>query len=117
MAEYLILIYDNEQGYADATPELWGKVMAAHNRFAEQVVEQGGEIVTGRALEPTSTATSIRSDVVTDGPFVETKENLGGFYLIKAKDLDHALTIAKFCPIEFSGGVEVRPVTDTSGGQ
>ncbi|HEX4701508.1 MAG TPA: YciI family protein [Pseudonocardiaceae bacterium] len=116
MAEYLVLIYEDETGYANATPELWQEVMAAHNRFAEQVVEQGGEIISGRALEATQTGTTIRKDIVTDGPFVETKENLGGYYLITAKDLDHALALGKLCPAKF-GGVEVRPIMDTSGGQ
>src|SRR5258707_4383542 len=74
MAEYLILIYEDEKGYADGTPELFGEVMAAHNRFAEQVVEQRGQIVSGRALQPSATATSICSDVVTDGPFVESNQ-------------------------------------------
>ena len=63
---------------------------------------------------PTTTATSIRGDVVTDGPFAETKEALGGFYLIEATDLDQALAISKLCPAPF-GGVEVRPIMDTSG--
>jgi len=115
MAEYLILIYEDENGYATGTPELFQQVTEAHNRFAEQVVELGGEILHGRALQPTPTATTIRKDVVTDGPFVETKENLGGFYLVSAKDLDHALSIGKLCPAQF-GGVEVRPIMDTSGG-
>ena len=86
----------------------------AHTRFAEQVVEKGGKIIGGTALQPTSTATSIRSDVVTDGPFTETKEALGGYYLIEARDLDHALAIAKLCPAPY-GGVEVRPIMDVSG--
>ena len=114
MAEYLILIYETEEEYANGTPDLFAKVMEAHGRFAEQVVEQGGEILHGRALQPTATATSIRKDVVTDGPFVETKETFGGFYLISARDLDHALSIAKLCPAMF-GGVEVRPIMDFSG--
>jgi hypothetical protein len=109
MSEYLILIYESEQAYADATPEVYGEVMAAHNRFSEQVEEVGGKIVGGQALEPTRTATTIRNDVVTDGPFAETKEALGGYYLVEARDLDHALQIAKLCPARF-GGVEVRPV-------
>jgi hypothetical protein len=89
--------------------------MEAHGRFAEQVVAQGGKILGGDALQPTATATSIRGDVVTDGPFAETKEALGGFYLIEARDLDHALAIGKLCPAPY-GGVEVRPIMDTSGG-
>ena len=86
----------------------------AHSRFASQVAEKGGKILGGDALQPTATATSIRGDVVTDGPFAETKEALGGFYLIEARDLDQALAIAKLCPARF-GGVEVRPIMDTSG--
>ena len=93
MAEYLILINEDESSYATATPDVLQQVMEAHNRFAKQVEETGGSIVSGRALQPTSTATSIRDDVVTDGPFAETKEALGGYYLVEARDLDHALEI------------------------
>ena len=109
MAEYLILIHEDENAYATAAPSVFGEVMEAHNRFAQQVTERGGKILEGRALQPTSTATTIRDDVVTDGPFAETKEALGGFYLIEARDLDHALDIGKLCPARF-GGVEVRPI-------
>jgi hypothetical protein len=109
MAEYMILICEDESTYATATPDVLQQVMEAHNRFAGQVAEKGGKIVEGRALQPTSTATTIRGDVVTDGPFIETKEAVGGFYLIEARDLDHALDIAKLCPARF-GGVEVRPI-------
>ncbi|HEY7145280.1 MAG TPA: YciI family protein [Streptosporangiaceae bacterium] len=112
MAEYLILIYENEAGYANGGDELWQATGEAHSRFARQVAEKGGKINGGNALQPTSTATSIRGDVVTDGPFAETKEALGGYYLIEASDLDHALEIAKLCPAAF-GGVEVRPILDT----
>ena len=111
MSEYLILIYEDEKGYAEGGPEVYGEVMEAHNRFTEQVSELGGKIVGGNALQPTGTATTIRSDVVTDGPFAETKEALGGFYLVEARDLDHALEIGKLCPARF-GGVEVRPVIE-----
>ncbi|MEV6924936.1 YciI family protein [Dactylosporangium sp. NPDC051485] len=109
MAQYLILIYEDETAYENADPAVSEQVMAAHNRFAEQVGELGGTLLGGNALQPTPTATSIRGDVVTDGPFVETKEVLGGYYLIEAKDLDHALEIGKLCPAMF-GGVEVRPI-------
>lgn len=115
MAQYAILIYEAESGYASGGQEVAQQVMEAHGRFAGQVGEHGGKILGGDALEPTTTATSIRSDIVTDGPFAETKEALGGFYLIEARDLDHAIEIAKLCPAQF-GGVEVRPIMDTSGG-
>ncbi|HEU4489460.1 MAG TPA: YciI family protein [Jiangellales bacterium] len=112
MAQYMILIYETEESYT--SPEDWQRAMQEHGRFTEQVVELGGKIVGGEALEPTATATTIRGDVVTDGPFVETKEALGGFYIVEARDLDHALAIAKLCPAG-GGGVEVRPVMDVSG--
>ena len=109
MAQYLILIYEDETGYENPDPAVFQQAMDAHNRFAERVVELGGSIAGGNALQPTPTATSIRGDVVTDGPFVETKEVLGGYYLVEAKDLDQALEFGKLCPAPF-GGVEVRPV-------
>jgi hypothetical protein len=115
MAQYLILIYESEDAYASASPEELHAVMTAHTRFAEQVAELGGTMLGGNALQPTTTATSIRDDIVTDGPFVETKEALGGYYLIDATDLDQALAISKLCPAGF-GGVEVRPIWDLSGG-
>jgi hypothetical protein len=115
MAKYLVLIYEDESAYIDPTPQVWQEAMEAHGRFAKQVGEKGGEILGGDALQPTATATSIRGDVVTDGPFAETKEALGGYYVIEARDLDHALDLAKLCPAPY-GGVEVRPVMDTSGG-
>jgi hypothetical protein len=114
MTEYLILICEDEAAYATASAQDWQRTMSAHERFQEQVVEKGGKIVSGRALQPTTTATTIRADVVTDGPFAETKEALGGFYLIEARDLDHALDISKLCPAPH-GCVEVRPVVDLSG--
>jgi hypothetical protein len=117
MQQYLILIYEDETPYVTAAQDspLFGEVMEAHIRFAGQVEERGAKLLGGNALQPTATATSVRGDVVTDGPFAETKEVLGGYYLIEARDLDHALEIAKLTPARF-GGVEVRPIMDTSGG-
>ncbi len=109
MAEYLSVIYESEEKYAAATPADFQRVMDAHNRFPEQVAELGGQLLGGKALQATTAATTIRDDIVTDGPFVETKEVLGGYYLIEAADLDQALAIAKLCPAGY-GGVEVRPV-------
>jgi hypothetical protein len=112
MSQYLVLIYEDESAYAKGGPELWSEVGVRHQVFG-QANEKA--ILGGNALEPTSTATSIRSDasgsnpVVTDGPFAETKEALGGFYLIDAADLDEAISIAKQVPARF-GGVEVRPI-------
>jgi hypothetical protein len=115
MTQYMILIYEAEAPYMEMDDAGRQQVFEAHGRFAQQVGERGATIIAGEALEPTATATTIRGDIVTDGPFAETKEVLGGYYLIDARDLDHALEIAKLCPAQF-GGVEVRPIMDTSGG-
>jgi hypothetical protein len=115
MAEYLVLIYEDEASYAAASPEKWAEIARAHTRFAEQVGELPGvSMIGGNALQSTMTATSVRADVVTDGPFAETKEALGGYYLIEAADLDQALAVGKLCPAPF-GGVEVRPIMDMTG--
>lgn len=111
MAEYLVLIYEDETSWAVAEPEVIAQVMQGHREFGER---NGGALRGGNALHPTGTATSIRKDSsggfsVTDGPFAETKEALTGYYLIEAADLDEALSLARQIPVPF-GGVEVRPV-------
>ena len=120
MAEYMFMLFDDERWYDEVTPEQWEATMKLHGEFAQAVEAAGAKILEGRALERTTTATTITKDwndpgaqpVVSDGPFIETKEALGGFYLIEARDLDQALDLARICP---SGHVEVRPVMDTSG--
>ena len=109
MSQYLILIYEDETQYATASPELMAEVIEEHNAFSAGVEKHGAGIVGGAALQPTAMATSVRGAEVTDGPFVETKEALGGYYLIDAPDLDTALAVARTVPARF-GGVEVRPV-------
>lgn len=110
MAQYLILLYEDEAAYATATPEVWAEVLQAHGEFARRVPELGATVLGGSALQPTTTATSVRGGgEVTDGPFVETKEALAGYYLVEAPDLDVALAVAELTPARF-GGVEVRPV-------
>ncbi|KQQ62671.1 YciI family protein [Microbacterium sp. Leaf320] len=112
MSQYAILIYEDQAQYATMSPEAWGALVDAHSTFTKQVFELGGSLTGGEALAATTTATTIkRGTTVTDGPFVETKEAFGGFYVIEARDLDHAVEIAKLCPAPF-GGVEVRPVVD-----
>ena len=108
MPQYAILIYGDESAFADAGPEAMASMFDAHAAFAKQVGELGGTLLGGAGLGPTATATSIRDGVVTDGPFAEAKEAFGGYYVLDARDLDHALEIAKLCPAP-SGGVEVRP--------
>src|SRR3954467_7990666 len=98
MTEYVLLIYGSEHTGTEMTPAEIDALMAAHERFPAQVEALGGVLVNGKGLQSVSTATSVRGDVVTDGPFAETKEVLGGFYIVEAKDLDHALAIAKLVP-------------------
>jgi hypothetical protein len=106
MSQYLILIYEDEAGFVEGGEAMWAEVGAEHGVF-NQANEKA--IAGGNALQPSATATSIRGGVVTDGPFAETKETLGGYYLIEAADLDEAIAVAKQVPARF-GGVEVRPI-------
>jgi hypothetical protein len=111
MPEYLLLIYEDEHGWENARPETLGEVLAGHQAFSEK---HGTSIRGGEALQPTATATCIRHDLdggvtVTDGAFAETKEAMGGYYLVEAADLDEALRIAKDVPAPF-GGIEIRPI-------
>ena len=105
MARYAVLIF--EQNGNDLPPE----VIAEHVKLADRIAENGGRVVAGLALEGNSTATAIRGDLITDGPFIETKEMLAGIYVLEARDLDHALSLARMTPI-LNGGVEVRPLID-----
>jgi hypothetical protein len=106
----LALIYGDEQQWESASEKERNEIYAKYRAFGEQ---GDGKIADGAELAPTRTATTVRvregKTLVTDGPFVETKEALGGYYLIEAKDLDQALAIGKLCPARF-GGVEVRPI-------
>ena len=111
MAEYLVLIYEDEAAWENPGAGTVEQMMNGHRLFGQR---NASAIRGGNALLATSTATSLRRDatgdfVVTDGPFAETKEALGGYYLIEAADLDEALALAKQIPAPF-GGVEVRPV-------
>jgi hypothetical protein len=113
MAEYLLLLFEDETNWVDASPAEFEAIMRAHGEFTELVPSLGGKVLGGHGLQPTTTAKTVRGDVVTDGPFIETKEAFGGYYVIDAPDLDTAIRIAKRCPAG-TGGVEVRPALDTS---
>ena len=111
MSQYLVLIYDSEAAWAAASEETFGRIRSGHAQFG---TANAAAIQGGNALQPTGTATAIRHDssgevTVTDGPFAETKEALGGYYLIEAADLDDAIAVARQIPV-ISGGVEVRPI-------
>ena len=120
MPRYAALIYGTEET-GEPNPELWGTIMSEYMHFGE-VAGAAGVIGGGEALQPTNMATTIQvtggakgGDVIaTDGPFAETKEVLGGFYLLDCKDLDEALSWAAQIPGAWYGRVEVRPVIDMS---
>jgi hypothetical protein len=112
--EYMILIHSDEtvEMPAEGTPE-FGEMMGHWMAYNQQLID-GGHWIAGASLMPTVTATIIRKSfgaepAITDGPFAETKEQLGGFYAIKAADLDEALRLAAAIPIPV-GSLEVRPI-------
>ncbi len=106
--QYLLLIYENEKRWENGYDP---KEMAEYNAFGKEFRSQ---IKGGNALKPTTTATTVRvregKRLTTDGPFAETKEQLGGFYLIDAKDIDEAINIAGRIPGARYGSIEVRPI-------
>ncbi|TKK81197.1 hypothetical protein FDA94_33555 [Herbidospora galbida] len=109
MPQYAVIIHSP----APADPmDLTPDYLALLERYPAQVTELGGAIVAGFALQPSTTATSIRGDVITDGPFTEAKEVVAGFFVLEAPDLDVALAIARLNPACLDGGVEVRPLFD-----
>src|SRR5438445_1155138 len=111
--QYLLLIYRNEAKLINMTPEDRQKVSAEYGAYTQSIV-QSGNFKAGDRLQPTSTATTVRvregKTLTTDGPFAETREQLGGYYLIEAKDLDAALAIAARIPGARFGSIEVRPI-------
>ena len=114
MTQYMILIYEDEAQFQDMTPEQLQQLFEAHGGSPGRSGSSARPCWAGTRWSRRSTATTVRDDIVTDGPFAETKEVLGGYYLIDARDLDHALEIAKLCPAPY-GGVEVRPIMYTGG--
>jgi hypothetical protein len=109
--QYMLLIYHNEE--LKLSPAEQGQLMQEYMTFTQDIVKSG-KFKAGDPLEPTSTATTVRvrnnKTLTTDGPFAETKEQLGGYYLVEAKDLDEAVAIAARIPGARLGSIEVRPV-------
>src|SRR5688572_7725354 len=99
--QYLLLIYEDEKNWVGISDEAGAKIMAEYRAFGDGITKSKN-MVGGNALQPVSTATSVRvrngKTLSTDGPFAETKEQLGGYYLIEAKDLDEAVAIAAKIP-------------------
>jgi hypothetical protein len=116
---YLLLIYNAESTDAVPQAEMFEQ-MNAYDAFTRDIAERG-IYRAGEALQPTSTATTVRvrdgRTLTTDGPFAETKEQLGGFYVVEAKDLDEAIEAAARIPGAWIGSVEVRPIWDMPTGR
>ena len=111
MSEYAILIYQDPTSTRRCRRRV-GEGGRRDDMFTKQVSELGGSLTGGEALAPVTTATTIKGGgAVTDGPFVQSKEALLGYYVVEARDLDHAVEIGKLCPAT-GGGVEVRPLVD-----
>ncbi|MES2644493.1 MAG: YciI family protein [Myxococcota bacterium] len=112
--QYMILIYGNETDAPCPTSEEEGLAMMKPWMDYTDAMKEAGVLVSGEALQPTPTATTVRvrggETMHTDGPFAETKEQLGGYYLIECADLDEALKWAARCPGAIDGACEVRPV-------
>ena len=113
--KYLLTIYNDESGFASATPEEIQQVMAAYEAFGREV-SAAGAMLGGEGLQPSSTATTVQvrgGDTLTsDGPFADTREQLGGYYLLECRDLDEAIGWAAKIPGAQNGTIEVRPVMD-----
>jgi hypothetical protein len=111
--QYLLLIYRNEAEAARMSQADMSKMHADFRSFTQSIV-QSGNFKAGDALEPVATATTVRvrggKTLATDGPFAETREQLGGYYLVEAKDLDQAIGIAARIPLASTGSIEVRPI-------
>lgn len=111
--QYMLLIYDNEAEMSAKDPEEAKRFFGEYIEFTKSIVASG-HFKAGDALQRTSTATTVRvrdgKTLLTDGPFAETREALGGYYLIEAADLDEARTIAARIPSARQGSIEVRPV-------
>lgn len=112
--KFALLIYEDEKYYEEATEADWEAAMVAHNAFGAEAAERGMD-PSGDALHPTASGQTVRftnsgqNVLVTDGPYAETKEQLGGFYILDCKDIEEAIEMAKKLPVQ-EGAVEVRPV-------
>ena len=111
---YMMLIYGTEETIMPSEAEQAAN-MAAYTAFAEEAQARQA-LLSGEALYPVSSATTVRlregKVLTTDGPFAETKEQLGGYYLLKCKDLDEAITLAARIPAATDGSIEIRPVME-----
>jgi hypothetical protein len=111
--QYLLMIYRNEADLGKMDAAARQKMTAEYGVFTQSII-QSGHFKAGDGLQPSTTATTVRvregKTLTTDGPFAETREQLGGYYLVEARDLDTALAIAARIPGATTGSIEVRPI-------
>jgi hypothetical protein len=111
--QYLLMIYQNEAEYSKVDPAALQKIYEEYGAFTQGIIKSGA-FKAGDRLQPTTTATTVRirdgKTLTTDGPFAETREQLGGYYLVEARDLDEALAMAARIPGARFGSIEVRPI-------
>jgi hypothetical protein len=114
--KYLLLIYEKEADWAAIPEAEKGKIFEEYMDYSKRI-RKSGNYIGGEALQPVSTATTVRvkngKTLTTDGPFAETREQLGGFFLVEAKDLDEAIALAAGIPGSRTGSIEVRPIMPT----
>jgi hypothetical protein len=112
---YMLLIYEPESSFETMPADERGKVFGEYMAFTDDI-RRSGQYVAGAPLQPTPTATTVRvtngKTITTDGPFAETREQLGGYYLIEAKDLDEAIALASRIPAARTGSIEIRPIAE-----
>jgi hypothetical protein len=114
--KYLLLIYENEGDFTNVSEAEQGKIFQEYMDYSRGI-RKSGNYIGGEALQPIATATTVRQrngkTLTTDGPFAETKEQLGGFYLVEARGLDEAIKLASGIPAVRTGSIEVRPIMPT----
>ena len=112
---YMLLIYESEANAQKMTKEDGQKMMGEYMAFTDDI-RRSGQYVAGAPLQPTPSATTVRvtngKTLTTDGPFAETREQLGGYYLVDAKDLNEAIALAARIPASRTGSVEIRPIME-----
>lgn len=115
--KFLLLLYEPDTDWLSLPKEQLEQELAKHEQFIGYL-SQRGRPFSGEALRPSDTATTLRPEgsgtIVSDGPYAELKEQVAGFYIIEADDIDEAVGVAKRCPM--ASGIEVRPIWDTSAG-
>jgi hypothetical protein len=118
MPRYMLLIYGDEQRWAMSSPDEQAAEFKLYNEYSDWLREKGW-FLAGEPLHPTAAATSVRvregKTLTTDGPFAETKEQLGGYYVIQCENLDDATEAAARIPASRGGTIEVRPIFESEG--